>query len=83
MSAKLHIRGMFTNGVPLGLLYLLATKLDLELYVYIALACQYLVFILHGLPCNSEKFYDLSGSMTHFAVVAASMICTSPEKSPR
>ena len=37
-STKLHIRGLVTNKVPLVILYFLAKKLDLELYVKIALA---------------------------------------------
>lgn len=32
------------------------------------------VFLLHGLPRRSEKFYDLSGSATHFALVAACLV---------
>jgi steroid 5-alpha reductase family enzyme len=62
---------------------LLSKYLDLTLYVLIALGIQYLVFILHGYPFNSEKYYDLSGSITHFAVVAASLVYTASEKSPR
>ena len=34
------------------------------------------VFALHGLPHRSEKYYDLSGSFTHLAVVAASLFET-------
>lgn len=60
-----------------------AWGLKLELYVYIALGLQYLVFFLHGLPYRSEKYYDLSGSATHFAVVAASLLKTEQVRSPR
>ena len=77
------IRGCFTNGIPLGLLFVIGKYLDLAIYVYIALGIQYLVYLLHGLPFRSEKFYDLSGSVTHFALVVASLTLTSTTKSPR
>lgn len=82
-TAKLMIRGTFTNGIPLALLYVIAKYLDLANYVYISLGMQYLVFLFHGLPFSSEKFYDLSGSITHFALVVASLTLTSSTKSPR
>lgn len=77
------IRGCLTNGIPLGLFYVIGKYLDLAIYVYISLGIQYLVYLLHGLPFKSEKFYDLSGSVTHFALVVASLTLTSSTKSPR
>ena len=67
-------KGFALHGVSGALLFLIAWGLELQLYIYIALGMQYIVFILHGCPFNSEKFYDLSGSATHFAVVAASLV---------
>ena len=31
-------------------------------------AIQWAVFLVHGLPFNSERFYDSSGSLTFLAV---------------
>ena len=70
---KLYVRGCFTNGLGLAILFAIAKGLDLYTYAGIALGLQYAVFFLHGMPFNSEKFYDLSGSLTHFSVVASSM----------
>jgi len=80
---KLYIRGCFTNSIPWLILYPVAAKLDLGLYVAIAAGMQYAVYIFHGLPYRSEKFYDLSGSATHFAVVAAALVLNSGGRSPR
>jgi len=54
------------------LLFLVGWGLELWTYVFIAVAIQVAVYLLHGLPNKSEEFYDLSGSFTHFAVVLAS-----------
>lgn len=72
-----------SNGITGALLFWYAWGLKLELYVYIAVGLQYVVFLLHGLPYKSEKFYDLSGSATHFAVVAASLLSKEQVRSPR
>lgn len=69
----MYIRGCFSNGLGLAILFAIAKGLDLYTYAGIALGIQYAVFFLHGMPFNSEKFYDLSGSLTHFSVVASSM----------
>lgn len=79
----MYIRGCFTNGVSLGLLFVIAKYLDLAIYVQISLGLQYMVYLFHGLPFRSEKFYDLSGSVTHFSIVVASLTLTSSTKSPR
>jgi len=41
------------------------------------------VFILHGLPNRSEKFYDLSGSLTHLAVVGTALLVEDEKKNGR
>ena len=69
---KLLMRGCATNGGAFVLLFLVGWGLELWTYVFIAVAIQVAVFLLHGLPNKSEEFYDLSGSLTHFAVVLAS-----------
>lgn len=70
---KLYVRGLLSNSAGLGLLALLAHGLSVSFYVQVALGMQSLVFFLHGMPYSSEKFYDLSGSFTHFALVAAAL----------
>jgi hypothetical protein len=67
-------KGFALHGVSGGLLFLIAWGLKLELYIYIALGMQWGVYLINGLPFDSEKYYDLSGSATHFAVVAASLV---------
>lgn len=40
----------------------------------VSLAIQVGVFVIHGYPRSSEKYYDASGSLTHFAVVLMSLM---------
>ena len=42
-----------------------------------------MVFLCHGYPNSSEHFYDLSGSFTHFALVAASVMSAAKVRTPR
>jgi len=72
----LILKGFALHGISGALLFCMAYFLKLELYVYIALGMQWGVYLINGLPFNSEKYYDLSGSATHFAVVAASLVGT-------
>ena len=44
---------------------------------------QLLVFLCHGWPFKSEKYYDLSGSVTHLAVVLASLLSAEQVRTPR
>lgn len=80
---KLYIRGAVSNSVGIALFLLIARGLGLELYVGVAAGIQYLVFALHGCPNRSEKFYDLSGSFTHLALVATSLTRETRARSPR
>ena len=75
-TGKLYIRGLFSNGLGFGILYGVTRIAEGALvpYVVIAMAVQASVFLLYGLPTRSEKFYDLSGSATHFLVVASSLL---------
>ena len=67
-------KGVLSNGVAGALLWLVASRLALHTYVFVAVGIQYAVFALHGLPRNSERFYDLSGSATHLALVACALV---------
>lgn len=66
-----------------GILFVMAHFLDLWIPVIISLGFQMFVFFFHALPMSSERFYDLSGSMTHCLVIAASLVETQTQKSPR
>jgi len=44
---------------------------------------QLAVFLAHGLPNSSEKFYDLSGSFTHLALVLTCLLAEQRERSGR
>ena len=82
-TSKLYVRGCISNGLGAVLLYLVATGLDMMFYVCLAVGIQLAVFLLHGLPQRSEKFYDLSGSITHFALVLSSLVSEQRVRSPR
>mmetsp|Transcript_35356 Transcript_35356/g.41673 ORF Transcript_35356/g.41673 Transcript_35356/m.41673 type:complete len:305 (-) Transcript_35356:26-940(-) len=74
INKKLYLRGCASNSFGALILYLIASQLNLGYYVVIATGIQIAVFLFHGLPYKSERFYDISGSATHFALVAASLI---------
>jgi hypothetical protein len=80
---KMFFLGILINVGPLAALWVIGHFLDLYQYVFIALGMQWAVFLFHGFPFQSEKFYDISGSLTHFSVVLASLISSSATKSPR
>ena len=48
----------------------------------ISLGIQWAVFLGHGLPYSSEKYYDASGSLTHFVLVIVSLL-VKPNRSRR
>ena len=76
-------RALFANGLSLGVLGAIGHGLDLKVYCGLAVALQYLVYAVHGLPFNSEKYYDLSGSATHLALVFTSLIRAKKPRSVR
>lgn len=68
------IRGILSNSLAVAILFGVAQITPfMILPVLVAVGIQLAVFAFHGLPKLSEKYYDLSGSATHFAVVAASI----------
>ena len=81
---KLYIRGTISNGVAVAIIYFLFWMVPaMKPYCFLACAIQYAVFLAHGLPQRSEKFYDLSGSFTHLSLVAMSLAAQRRERSPR
>ena len=61
-------RGVLTNGIALGILLGLGWILGLVKYALLATGLQWAVLLVHGLPYNSEKFFDASGSLTYLLV---------------
>lgn len=82
-TGKLYIRGTISNSVAGGILFLIGYYLNVGIYVSIAVGMQAAVYMLHGLPFRSERFYDLSGSATHLAVVFASLVVTERVRTAR
>ena len=78
---KLYIRGTVTNSA--GLLILAGLYQAIPGAVLIALGLQWLVFVVHAMPFKSEVFYDLSGSLTHLAVILTPMVSVVRERTPR
>lgn len=74
--------GLVSNGVAITGLLLISSALGLQKYALLALAIQWAVFLVHGLPFCSEKFYDASGSMTHLSLVVMSLL-EDPLRHPR
>ena len=68
------VRSIMLNVVAIAILFAV-TRIEQTIWVPVlaSIAVQMTVFLLHGLPYSSEKYYDLSGSATHFCVVAVSM----------
>lgn len=81
--AKLYKRGSVTCSAPLILLWCVSEFLGLGLYAKVALGVQVFVFVAHGQPNHSEKFYDLSGSFTHLALVLTCLLSEQRERSGR
>jgi len=76
-------RGAIGNLIGLSIIIGVAYPLDLLPYAALSLFLQYTVFFVHGLPYRSEKFYDISGSATHFALVYMSVTSESRVRTGR
>jgi len=63
------IRGILGNGIALGLLYGLSLATATESFAALSLGIQWAVFLVHGLPFSSERFYDASGSLTYLSLI--------------
>jgi len=77
MDANAKI-GIVSNGI--GLLVLASTSwaMDLKLLAALSLVINWLVFIIHGLPNNSEKFFDATGSVTYLSLAVFSLVVYLP-----
>mmetsp|Transcript_38235 Transcript_38235/g.63227 ORF Transcript_38235/g.63227 Transcript_38235/m.63227 type:complete len:315 (+) Transcript_38235:224-1168(+) len=78
------VRGIITNTLALLILYAITCiSSHVVLPVSMAIGIQLIFFFFHGLPFTSERYYDLSGSLTHFAVVAISLVTCPDGPSPQ
>eukprot|EP00629_Pelagomonadales_sp_RCC1024_P011500 CAMPEP_0119288380 /NCGR_PEP_ID=MMETSP1329-20130426/37168_1 /TAXON_ID=114041 /ORGANISM="Genus nov. species nov., Strain RCC1024" /LENGTH=65 /DNA_ID=CAMNT_0007289161 /DNA_START=198 /DNA_END=392 /DNA_ORIENTATION=+ len=59
------VAGVKNNAIAAALLYAISAALEIRRYALLAVAIQLAVFLAHGVRYNSERFYDLSGSVTH------------------
>ena len=73
-TVALYLRGACSCALFLGILFIVGYSFGVELFAALALGVQLVVFALHAFPNNSEKFYDLTGSATHLALVLASCL---------
>ena len=69
------------NGGSLAALAVLSTVTGTQKYAAVSLAMQYAAFFGHAWPNQSEAYYDLSGSLTHLALVVVSSL--SNRQTPR
>mmetsp|Transcript_62201 Transcript_62201/g.185286 ORF Transcript_62201/g.185286 Transcript_62201/m.185286 type:complete len:307 (+) Transcript_62201:78-998(+) len=66
---KDYVRGAVFNGIALGILYGLSLATGTLSFAALSLGIQWVVYLIHGLPFSSEKFYDASGSLTYLSLV--------------
>jgi len=66
--------GLVVNFLGLAILALVSRGMHLEKFAAIALAINYVVFFMHALPQNSEKFFDATGSMTYLCLVVCALL---------
>jgi len=68
-GAKDSVRGFLGNAIALGILFGLSRATGSESLAALSLGIQWAVYLIHGLPQCSEKFFDASGSLTYLALI--------------
>mmetsp|Transcript_126041 Transcript_126041/g.368301 ORF Transcript_126041/g.368301 Transcript_126041/m.368301 type:complete len:305 (-) Transcript_126041:176-1090(-) len=68
-AVKNTIRGFVGNALAVGLLYGLSFATATRSFAALSLGIQWAVYLVHGLPFSSEKFYDASGSLTYLLLI--------------
>lgn len=68
--------GLGSNVVGVALLLAVGQACHCELYCAVALGLQWGVACLHGVPRHSERYYDVSGSLTHGVLVMTALLTT-------
>lgn len=66
-------RGIVSNAIGIIVLVLVSWAMDLKLLAALALAINWLVFAVHALPNDSEKFFDATGSVTYLSLALCSV----------
>jgi len=66
--------GLKSNGIGVVLLGTISASMGLAPLAALAVVIQWFVFAVHGLPQNSEKFYDASGSVTYLALALTALL---------
>jgi len=69
--APAAVNGAIFNGVCWGLLVPVGYATDTLELVGVSLAVNYLVFLVHALPQQSEKFYDATGTVTYISLIVS------------
>lgn len=65
------IRGIISNGIGLAILFGFGYAVQLQHLAAAALAINWLVFAIHALPQDSERFFDATGSMTYLILIGS------------
>jgi steroid 5-alpha reductase family enzyme len=81
--SALRKKGAISIVIQFGLLGIVHSVISLPFHVYIAVGIQLGVFILHGYPFLSERYFDISGSFTHLALTVTSLLLNRVVRSPR
>eukprot|EP00927_Polykrikos_kofoidii_P078751 TRINITY_DN75568_c0_g1_i1.p1 TRINITY_DN75568_c0_g1~~TRINITY_DN75568_c0_g1_i1.p1 ORF type:complete len:291 (-),score=50.81 TRINITY_DN75568_c0_g1_i1:128-1000(-) len=66
--------GVLSNTIGSLLLLTVGYFLGLLPFAVLSLVLQWFVYFVHGLPQQSEKFYDASGSVTYLALILSSLL---------
>eukprot|EP00929_Paragymnodinium_shiwhaense_P095725 TRINITY_DN569_c0_g1_i1.p1 TRINITY_DN569_c0_g1~~TRINITY_DN569_c0_g1_i1.p1 ORF type:complete len:293 (-),score=44.36 TRINITY_DN569_c0_g1_i1:333-1211(-) len=76
-------KGILSNGIALLIFGLVAPAMGLSLFAGISIGINWLVFLVHGLPQSSEKFYDATGSLTYFTLICTALALAAERSTPR
>lgn len=68
------IRGVISNTIGLAILSGVAFAMKLEMLAAVSLGVNWLVFLVHALPQNSEKFFDAAGSITYLSLIGSAQL---------
>jgi len=69
LRKKNTVRGIVTNLIGVALLGLIGWGLNILELAIVSLAVNWVVFLIHALPQDSEKFFDATGTLTYVTLV--------------
>jgi steroid 5-alpha reductase family enzyme len=70
------VRGIISNTICLAVLFGVGFPMKLLVSAAVSLGINWLVFLVHALPQNSEKFFDATGSLTYLALIGSAQVLT-------